>query len=663
MAKAKAGQSARKRQERERERAAHREVIVEDIPERSTPGSDSGRDTHGDGADTVPARPAINQGLDQGSTEANNDDQWGSASHPVQHVEVTPYIQAGPDRSIDAPPIETANVIRDQAMVNGTLSPDDEPSFARVPRVSSGSRSAGASDMDASQTSPRGRMTDRYTVWSGSASRSADPVTPKEASQPAVQASEPVIPATETSDVDAADHGHGDTGGSADRAVPDTVANQPAPSAGIDLAMSRLQSATGATESGSGPDTATAAGDDIGSTESALDGAVDQFIAASRTVETTISEPPTTVGTTSDPDRSGQAAGTTDAGAHDAPADHSGAAGLLDDLAGRLGSSGTRVRDALGQSRDDVGDGMDAQTGRIEGPARRASELVQQGRDRGSETVDQVRSTVGDAAADLKDSVDDALSQVQDAGSDIAGSVKEAGQSTTEDLVEAAGQVGDRVQTAGGDVASTVEDGLEKAEDRVEHAAEQIAETTAAAAHEVVGAVGRAIHDVRDQVTGTAHDLLTIGRDTVTDARTIATDTAADVRSGITDAAGSIAGTGRAAAAAITGRAAEVMHSLTGSASEAASGLSGTVRSGLGKSDAAASNTAADSAGSASPERSYNRLILSTVTLGTVSGFNRWAVRRLTGADIAILGPATIHPAILGTGLAALIASLYLTEE
>lgn len=661
MAKAKAGQSAKKRQERERRPAAHLETVLEEMPERPTPETEAIPSRVGHGLETSPDPHTTEPGRDASPVTADHSgqaEQLGSASNPVRQHDATPEIQAGPDRSIDAPPIGTAKLIREVETVAVESMSDSEPTFASVPQVQADSGAPGATSMDASQGSPRGLMTDRYTVWSGSASRSANAVTPEEGSQPAVQASKPVIPATESSDVDAADHGHGDTGGPADRPVPDTAANQPAPFTGTDLAMSRLRSATGATEPGSRPDT-TATGDDIGSTEAALDVAVDQFIAATRTVETTISEPPTTAGATFDSDKSDQVAGATDVGADDAPPDYSGAAGLLDDLAGRLGSAGGSVVDALEQPDDDATDGPDAQAGRSDDPARRVTEIVEQGQNSTNETSDRVRSVASDAAVDMKDTARDVLDQVKMAGAEVADSMKEAGQSTRDDLVEAAGQVSERAHAAGDEVAATVEEGLERAEDRVEQAAGQIAETTEAAANEVAGVIGHAIHDVRGQVTGTAHDLLTIGRDSVAEARTIAADTATDIRSGIADTAGSIAETGRIAVGAVTGCAAEAVQSLTGSVSGAASGLAGTVRSGLGRAESPVTDTVVPT----SKERSYNQLIVSALAVGTVSGLNRWAVRRLTGADIAILGPAAIHPAILGSGLAALVASLYLSEE
>ena len=79
----------------------------------------------------------------------------------------------------------------------------------------------------------------------------------------------------------------------------------------------------------------------------------------------------------------------------------------------------------------------------------------------------------------------------------------------------------------------------------------------------------------------------------------------------------------------------------------------------------ATTSSAAESGavGQAAHRWTSSRWLIATVTLGTVSGLNRWAVRRLTGADIAILGPGRIRPMILGTGMATLVASLYLTEE
>ena len=57
------------------------------------------------------------------------------------------------------------------------------------------------------------------------------------------------------------------------------------------------------------------------------------------------------------------------------------------------------------------------------------------------------------------------------------------------------------------------------------------------------------------------------------------------------------------------------------------------------------------------------RLIAGIVLVGTTSGFARWAIRRLGGPDIALLGPSRIRPAVLGIGFAALAASLYVDDD
>ena len=88
------------------------------------------------------------------------------------------------------------------------------------------------------------------------------------------------------------------------------------------------------------------------------------------------------------------------------------------------------------------------------------------------------------------------------------------------------------------------------------------------------------------------------------------------------------------------------------------------VRSGTGTGTAPAATEVTNATESTKAARpSTSRFLVAAATLGTVSGFNRWAIRRLTGVNLAVLGPARIRPMILGTGVATLIASLYLNEE
>ena len=378
------------------------------------------------------------------------------------------------------------------------------------------------------------------------------------------------------------------------------------------------------------------------------------------------SDAATPAGSVREHDRAAGTGGPTEVAPGHAGDTQSGVADLLDDLAGRPGPAADSPAESTGLTRQASTDDADATSAGGNAATERAHEVIQQGRDRASATAGRVEASVDDAATDLKETVGDALGQIRGAGSDMADSVREAGKSTRDDVAAAAGQVGERTQAAGKDVAAAVEDGIEQAGDRVERAAGDIAEITQAAAGEVSGAVGRAVDDIREQVAMAAQDVIGIGRDTAAGARVIATDTTADVRSGIADAAGSIAETGRTATGAVASRASEAARTLTGTAIGAASGLASTVRSGIGGADPVAGNPA-DSVAAVSQHGDHNRtlgrFIVSAVAVGTVSGFNRWAVRRLTGADIALLGPSTVHPAILGTGLATLIASLYLTEN
>ncbi|HEV2528297.1 MAG TPA: hypothetical protein VGT61_07620 [Thermomicrobiales bacterium] len=57
------------------------------------------------------------------------------------------------------------------------------------------------------------------------------------------------------------------------------------------------------------------------------------------------------------------------------------------------------------------------------------------------------------------------------------------------------------------------------------------------------------------------------------------------------------------------------------------------------------------------------RLVAWIILVVTISGFARWAVRRLGGPDLSWLGPSRIRPAVLGVGFASLAASLYVDDE
>ena len=674
MPKAKAGRSAKKRQEHDRRADEHREAILAAIPARPTPETEPTRTAGVSGSTT--ASPAETGGQRHmvdvdGSATLAPSDAAADASH---RTDTAPDIQPGPDRSITASAIGSVDRSLDQVSVRDDIAPDDDPGFAPVPRVPAEPGAAGATSMDASQSPPRGRMTDRYTVWSRAASRPADVDPQPVTHRPEPRTEESVGDSAASPDVDVTAPSHRDTRSSVGEPTTDADGGAQ-PTTGLDLAMSRLRTATTATAA-SGPHEEMTIPDGLGSAEAALDEAVGQVIDPPESVEAAVSEATGVVGTAIAPDRAGAAGQSTDARPDHLDDGQPGAAGPLDDLADRPGAAGS-----LGQAHDVSTDDADATPSAGTDPVRRAGAAARRGRDHATETADrvgaqtsaattdleqtakeamgQVSETAKEAMGQVSETAKEAMGQVRTAGSDIVGSLTESVQATQDDVAATAGLVGERAQTAGKDVVAAVEDGLDQAGDRVRQVGGDITATTHTAAEEITGAVGRAIHDVRDQVAGVAQDLLTIGRDVAGEARTIAGGATADVRSGIVDAAGLIAETGRAATGAISGRASETAHTLTGSATDAAAGLASTVRSGFSGADASAADTIAEVA------QTWNshRFIVSAIAVGTLSGLNRWAVRRVTGADIALLGPSTIHPAILGTGLAALIASLYMTEE
>lgn len=194
---------------------------------------------------------------------------------------------------------------------------------------------------------------------------------------------------------------------------------------------------------------------------------------------------------------------------------------------------------------------------------------------------------------------------------------------------------------------------------------------------------GQAADDVRFETGATTGDtgpsatgLADSGESGASHAEEASADATGDRRAGLLDRVGSAAEAARATAGTVAGRAGQTAQTVSTSIAETASGVADTIRGGLREAggqpppddQAPEPGFAGRGAGApvdarASRQGTYNRLVVATLALGTVSGLNRWAIRRLTGADIAVLGPAAIRPMILGTGMAALIASVYLAEE
>lgn len=159
------------------------------------------------------------------------------------------------------------------------------------------------------------------------------------------------------------------------------------------------------------------------------------------------------------------------------------------------------------------------------------------------------------------------------------------------------------------------------------------------------------------------------------DAGSITADAKSDLKLGVMDRTGAMASVVGTTASELAGWTSQAARTVAGTVTGVVDHLAAIVHGDSGFHDqtergdmgtAAASVSTNDDAVIADHvERSSrnNRFLVAGLTLGTVSGLNRWAVRRLTGADVAVLGPASVHPMILGTGLATLLASLYLTEE
>ena len=490
--------------------------------------------------------------------------------------------------------------------------------------------------MDSAPPAPRGRMTDRYTVWAGSIFRAGgDSVN----GTPASKGTD--APAESMSSVQATPPGSassGTSGATVDQppiALSERIISR---SAGSDLAMSRLQTATGgSTSSAQAPATAldATAGDaaGLGAAEEALDDAVERFLVSAQAVEASIGNADlsddTGAGVPSEPDVTRDADGSITS----SPA---GLAGLMDDLSGHATTVPDQVTHANARRQTHVSEHSGAVTEQKDATFR-------EGRERTTEAAQRV-----EIASDR------AGTEPRYAGSDRAGAIREDGETPRDEIagVGIHGATGGR--TAGANSADTVDDGLNRGGDRREHTVDDVEPTSMAAAGETSGAIAGTGGDLRHHLTSPARHLLSIGQDFGDDTGTVTAETADDLRSPVPERTGIVAGSDRVNAGGDADRAGQSTQSVTGAASEARAGTAGTVRDGSGGDPLARDPL---------PPRPYYRLIVAAVALGTVSGFNRWAVRRLTGANVALLGPATVHPAILGTGLATLIASLYLVDD
>jgi hypothetical protein len=164
-------------------------------------------------------------------------------------------------------------------------------------------------------------------------------------------------------------------------------------------------------------------------------------------------------------------------------------------------------------------------------------------------------------------------------------------------------------------------------------------------------------------------------RAAVGDAGSIGADAKSDLKLRVMDRTGAMASVVGTTAGELAGRTSQAARTVAGTVTGVVDHLAAIVHGDSNFDDqtergdtgtAAASVSTNDDAVIADhvePSSRNNRFLVAALTLGTVSGLNRWAVRRLTGADVAVLGPASVHPVILGTGLATLVASLYITEE
>lgn len=578
MPKARPGRSASRRLQRERPAITH----LEEMAAQATPPERASQDT----AATTSVDPEI-----AGPVTTSMRPESGIASGPVADTTVmadlTEAVNAVPgvEPSVDGIDVEETTSATPAGgstnlSVNLSVTAPPEPHFAPVPLPVPKDGQVMTDEPAAQEpASPRGRMTDRYTVWSRAARQSID-----------AQPQAPTAGAVDVTEqpVSAAAAAAGDAPG---------VQSTNATSTGHDLAMTRLHRATSPAAPETWPPSATP-----------IEGEAMESLAGS-------------VGDTRE-------------------------------------TAETRTASIAAHGQQLVEAGED-----------RIQTLVDEAGTAGTNAAVPARETASAQADELRQSAAVVGSEASDAGTDVVAAVAAGAGTASDEIAGVAGDVADSVRTAGQDLASVVDERLDQAEDRVEETIEQVAETGQLAGREVAGTIGRAVGDIQQEVAGAGKDLLATGRETLGDARRIATGAAGDASSGVADAARSIGGTAQETAEFVSDR----VRQATQRVGETVTGTAGAVRRAGDRDDTSPSPATGGSAsetqeyGSSADttgrQRDYRRLVVSAVAISISSGFIRWALRRLTGADIRLLGPARIRPAILGSGIAALIASLYAFED
>ncbi len=285
----------------------------------------------------------------------------------------------------------------------------------------------------------------------------------------------------------------------------------------------------------------------------------------------------------------------------------------------------------------------DAPLGGDQGGNRSGSkDLLADTRERLEDAGEAVSSSVADVAADVRRKVREAGSFVANASDDQSGddeATADRAQSVTSDLSDRAGAAAADMSDRAGDIA-----------DDAKAAAGDIADDLKTAARGVTETLSEAASDVRDRAADAVDSStdLTDQRNQVDDAVADARGEANKLASAAQEAGESAVGAAREAAAEATQATREATNKATGAIQEALPGDTGsTVETVL----------------TAGGTPRTQRLVAGAVLLGTTSGLARWAVRRLGGPDLSWLGPARIRPAVLGVGLAALAASLYVDNE
>ena len=228
--------------------------------------------------------------------------------------------------------------------------------------------------------------------------------------------------------------------------------------------------------------------------------------------------------------------------------------------------------------------------------------------------------------SETRDTVTGSASENEDDGGGAASGMASAGQRTAHDA-------GDRTPQATGNETDTM--GQQAA---------QVASASDTAATNVAETGRQSIEEVQDQSASSAAH-----------ARAHSAATAGGVAGTIAGVAHDVVDRARAAAAGVREPAARTAGQVRGV-------LSGSGAPGPANARPSESGQGG-SAISGATQRPPGPLLAGTFMLLTLTGLNRWLVRKLTGADVRVLGPRNVRGKLFGAGLIAMIAGWLLSRE